>query len=55
MMNDARFQVGLQGLGARRSILSKEHSPMPRDRLQSRAPQGVQQPDQKADGNFASP
>jgi alkylation response protein AidB-like acyl-CoA dehydrogenase len=48
MMNDARFQVGLQGLGAAEASYQGALS-YARDRLQSRAPQGVQQPDKKAD------
>lgn len=48
MMNDARFQVGLQGLGAAEASFQGALA-YARDRLQSRAPQGVQQPDSKAD------
>ncbi|CAI8210641.1 MAG: 3-methylmercaptopropionyl-CoA dehydrogenase [Glaciecola sp. HTCC2999] len=48
MMNDARFQVGLQGLGIGEASYqgALEYAI---DRLQSRAPQGVQAPDKKAD------
>jgi alkylation response protein AidB-like acyl-CoA dehydrogenase len=48
MMNDARFQVGLEGLGAAEASFqgALEYA---RERLQSRAPQGVQAPDKKAD------
>lgn len=54
MMNDARFQVGLQGLGIAEAAYqgSLEYA---RERLQSRAPQGVQQPDSKADPIIAQP
>lgn len=54
MMNDARFQVGLQGLGIAEAAFqgSLEYA---RERLQSRAPQGVQQPDSKADPIIAQP
>ncbi|MGS2719727.1 acyl-CoA dehydrogenase family protein [Paraglaciecola aestuariivivens] len=48
MMNDARFQVGLQGLG----IIEASYQgalTYARERLQSRAPQGAQTPDKKAD------
>ena len=48
MMNDARFQVGLQGLGIGEAAFQGALS-YARERLQSRAPQGVQQPDSKAD------
>jgi alkylation response protein AidB-like acyl-CoA dehydrogenase len=54
MMNDARFQVGLQGLGAAEASYQGALS-YARDRLQSRAPQGVQQPDQKADAILHHP
>jgi len=54
MMNDARFQVGLQGLGAAEASYQGALS-YARDRLQSRAPQGVQQPDQKADAILHQP
>jgi alkylation response protein AidB-like acyl-CoA dehydrogenase len=48
MMNDARFQVGLQGLGIVEASYqgALEYA---RERLQSRAPQGVQEQDKKAD------
>jgi alkylation response protein AidB-like acyl-CoA dehydrogenase len=48
MMNDARFQVGLQGLGVVEASYqgSLEYA---RERLQSRAPQGIQEPSKKAD------
>lgn len=54
MMNDARFQVGLQGLGAAEASYqgALEYA---RDRLQSRAPQGVQQPNDKADAIVYQP
>lgn len=54
MMNDARFQVGLQGLGIAEAAFqgSLQYA---RERLQSRAPQGVQQPDSKADPIMAQP
>jgi alkylation response protein AidB-like acyl-CoA dehydrogenase len=54
MMNDARFQVGLQGLGAAEASYQGALS-YARDRLQSRAPQGVQQPDRKADAILHHP
>jgi alkylation response protein AidB-like acyl-CoA dehydrogenase len=54
MMNDARFQVGLQGLGAAEASYQGALS-YARDRLQSRAPQGVQQPGQKADAILHHP
>ena len=48
MMNDARFQVGLQGLGIGEASYqgALEYAV---ERLQSRAPQGIQAPDKKAD------
>lgn len=54
MMNDARFQVGLQGLGIVEASYqgSLEYA---RERLQSRAPQGVQQPSKKADSIIHQP
>ena len=54
MMNDARFQVGLQGLGVAEASYqgALEYA---RERLQSRAPQGVQQPDAKADAIIHQP
>jgi alkylation response protein AidB-like acyl-CoA dehydrogenase len=54
MMNDARFQVGLQGLGAAEASYQGALA-YARERLQSRAPQGVQQPDQKADAIIHHP
>ncbi|MCW8090519.1 acyl-CoA dehydrogenase family protein [Alteromonas sp. ASW11-130] len=48
MMNDARFQVGLQGLGAAEASYQGALA-YARERLQSRAPQGIQQPNEKAD------
>ena len=48
MMNDARFQVGLQGLGIAEAAFQGALT-YARERLQSRAPQGVQAPDSKAD------
>jgi hypothetical protein len=54
MMNDARFQVGLQGLGAAEASFQGALS-YARERLQSRAPQGPQQPEQKADSLMHQP
>lgn len=54
MMNDARFQVGLQGLGIAEAAYQGALT-YARERLQSRAPQGVQQPDSKADPIIAQP
>ncbi|MEW9798388.1 acyl-CoA dehydrogenase family protein [Alteromonas sp. CYL-A6] len=54
MMNDARFQVGLQGLGAAEASFQGALT-YARERLQSRAPQGVQQPDEKADAIVFQP
>jgi alkylation response protein AidB-like acyl-CoA dehydrogenase len=48
MMNDARFQVGLQGLGVAEASYQGALA-YAIERLQSRAPQGVQRPAQKAD------
>ncbi|AXR05380.1 acyl-CoA dehydrogenase family protein [Salinimonas sediminis] len=48
MMNDARFQVGLEGLGASEASFQGALA-YARERVQSRAPQGVQNPDGKAD------
>lgn len=48
MMNDARFQVGLQGLGIAEASYQGALT-YARERLQSRAPQGVQQAQSKAD------
>jgi alkylation response protein AidB-like acyl-CoA dehydrogenase len=54
MMNDARFQVGLQGLSIGEAAFqgSLEYA---RDRLQSRAAQGIQQPEAKADAIIHHP
>lgn len=54
MMNDARFQVGLQGLGTSEASYqgALEYA---RERLQSRAPQGVQAPQSKADPIICQP
>jgi alkylation response protein AidB-like acyl-CoA dehydrogenase len=54
MMNDARFQVGLQGLSISEASFqgALEYA---RDRLQSRAAQGVQQPADKADAIIHHP
>lgn len=54
MMNDARFQVGLQGLGIAEAAYQGSVA-YAKDRLQSRAPQGIQQPDQKADAIIHHP
>ncbi len=54
MMNDARFQVGMQGLGIAEAAYQGSVA-YAKDRLQSRAPQGVQQPDQKADAIIHHP
>lgn len=54
MMNDARFQVGLQGLGIAEASYQGAVT-YAVERLQSRAPQGVQQPDQKADAIIHQP
>ncbi|MDM7861728.1 acyl-CoA dehydrogenase family protein [Alteromonas sp. ASW11-36] len=54
MMNDARFQVGLQGLGVAEASYQGALI-YARERLQSRAPQGVQQPDDKADAIIHQP
>ncbi len=54
MMNDARFQVGLQGLGIAEASYQGALQ-YARERLQSRAPQGVQNPDGKADAIIAQP
>ncbi|MFQ3236617.1 MAG: alkylation response protein AidB-like acyl-CoA dehydrogenase [Paraglaciecola sp.] len=48
MMNDARFQVGLQGLGIAEASYQGALT-YARERLQSRAPQGVQRAESKAD------
>lgn len=54
MMNDARFQVGMQGLGIAEASYqgALEYA---RERLQSRAPQGAQQPEAKADAIIHQP
>jgi alkylation response protein AidB-like acyl-CoA dehydrogenase len=54
MMNDARFQVGMQGLGTCEASYqgALEYA---RERLQSRSPQGPQQPDAKADSIIHQP
>lgn len=54
MMNDARFQVGLQGLGIAEAAFQGALT-YARERLQSRAPQGVAQPDKKADPIMLQP
>ncbi|GGF69171.1 acyl-CoA dehydrogenase family protein [Alteromonas lipolytica] len=54
MMNDARFQVGLEGLGAAEASFQGALT-YARERLQSRAPQGVQQPEAKADAIVYQP
>ncbi|MBF7071917.1 acyl-CoA dehydrogenase family protein [Glaciecola sp. MH2013] len=54
MMNDARFQVGLQGLGAAEASFQGALQ-YARERMQSRAPQGVQQPESKADAIIHQP
>lgn len=54
MMNDARFQVGLQGLGAAEASYQGSLT-YARERLQSRAPQGIQQKEQKADAIIHQP
>ena len=54
MMNDARFQVGLQGLGVAEAAYQGSVT-YAKDRLQSRAPQGVQQPAAKADAIIHQP
>jgi hypothetical protein len=54
MMNDARFQVGMQGLGACESSFQGALS-YAKERLQSRSPLGAQQPDAKADAIIHQP
>jgi alkylation response protein AidB-like acyl-CoA dehydrogenase len=54
MMNDARFQVGLQGLSISEASYQGSLA-YAIDRLQSRAPQGIQQKDKKADGIIHQP
>ena len=48
MMNDARFQVGLQGLGACEASFQGALA-YAKERLQSRSPSGPELPDRKAD------
>nr|WP_136250445.1 acyl-CoA dehydrogenase family protein [Ningiella ruwaisensis] len=54
MMNDARFQVGLQGLGSCEASFQGALS-YARERLQSRSPSGPKQPDAKADSLMHQP
>lgn len=54
MMNDARFQVGMQGLGTCEASFQGALS-YAKDRLQSRSPEGPQQPDAKADAIIHQP
>ena len=54
MMNDARFQVGLQGLSISEASFQGALA-YARDRLQSRSPQGIQQADKKADSIMHQP
>ena len=54
MMNDARFQVGLQGLGTCEASFQGALS-YARERLQSRSPLGPQQPEEKADSIIHHP
>lgn len=54
MMNDARFQVGLQGLGTCEASFQGAVS-YARERLQSRSPTGVKQPEAKADSLMHQP
>ncbi len=54
MMNDARFQVGLQGLGTCEASFQGALA-YARERLQSRAPQGIQAPQSKADPILGQP
>jgi hypothetical protein len=54
MMNDARFQVGLQGLSISEASFQGALA-YARDRLQSRSPQGIQQTDKKADSIMHQP
>lgn len=54
MMNDARFQVGLQGLGASEASFQGAVC-YARERLQSRSPTGPKQPDAKADSLMHQP
>jgi alkylation response protein AidB-like acyl-CoA dehydrogenase len=54
MMNDARFQVGMQGLGACEASFQGALT-YAKERLQSRSPQGPQQPEAKADAIIHQP
>lgn len=54
MMNDARFQVGMQGLGIAEASYQGSLT-YARERLQSRAPTGAVQPESKADPIIAQP
>jgi alkylation response protein AidB-like acyl-CoA dehydrogenase len=54
MMNDARFQVGLQGLGVAEASFQGALT-YARERLQSRAPQGTAEPSKKADSIMFQP
>lgn len=54
MMNDARFQVGLQGLGTCEASFQGALS-YAKERLQSRSPLGPQQEDAKADAIIHQP
>ncbi|WP_395344881.1 acyl-CoA dehydrogenase family protein [Ningiella sp. W23] len=54
MMNDARFQVGMQGLGSAEASFQGALA-YAKDRLQSRAPSGPKQPDAKADAILHQP
>ncbi|RDV28032.1 acyl-CoA dehydrogenase [Alteromonas aestuariivivens] len=54
MMNDARFQVGLQGLGVAQAAYQGALT-YARERLQSRSPQGIRQPECKADAILYQP
>lgn len=54
MMNDARFQVGLQGLGIGEAAYQGSLA-YARERLQSRSPEGPKQPESKADAIIHQP
>ncbi|MBT1450368.1 acyl-CoA dehydrogenase family protein [Glaciecola sp. XM2] len=54
MMNDARFQVGMQGLGTSEASYQGALT-YARERLQSRAPEGPKQPEAKADSIMHQP
>jgi len=54
MMNDARFQVGMQGLGSSEASYQGALA-YARERLQSRSPLGPQQPEAKADAIIYQP